>query len=101
MASALSTDARELKIWIESDGALDRRLGASIRNNLRKHIAKGRFRKDLSLKSFRRLADAGTKSYQLEHLSPPRRTGFFFSVSVRNEVAKAFADDFAAEEGLK
>ena len=97
----LSTDARELKVWIENDGTLDRQMGAPIRKNLRRKIAKGTFRKDLSVMAYRNLADRGTKSYQLENLSPPRRTGFFFSVSVRNEVARAMADDFAAEEGLK
>ncbi len=97
----LSTDARELKIWIENDGTLDRQMGAPIRKNLRKKIANGTFRKDLSVKAFRHLADRGTKSYQLENFSPPKRTGFLFSVSVRNEVAKALADNFAREEGLK
>ncbi|KKN55143.1 hypothetical protein LCGC14_0585150 [marine sediment metagenome] len=97
----LSADARELKVWIENDGNLHRQMTVPIFNNLRRKIAKGTFRKDLSVKAFRHLADRGTKNYQLENLSPPRRTGFFFSVSVRNEVARALADDFAAEEGLR
>lgn len=95
----LSTDARELKVWIENDANLYRQMWVPIQNNLRKKIAKGTFRKDLSVKAFRHLADAGTKNYQRENRL--QKAGFFFSVSVRNEVARVLAEDFARGEGLK
>lgn len=97
----LSTDARELYLFILNDKDVQRQSHNPIRVNQRKKIAKGIFRKDLSVKLFRSLADFGTKAYQRQELRPSQRTGFFFSVSVRNEVAKKLADDFAKQEGLK
>lgn len=94
-----STDVQTLLTFIRNDRDIQRQRGEPIRKNLRRKIAEGTFRKDLSVKAFRQMTDAATKAFQIEHRLP--RAGFHFSIAVRNEAAKKLANNFAVEEGLR
>jgi hypothetical protein len=62
----MTTESRELTIWIENDGSLYRRQTLPIIKNLQKKIAKGTYDPKKALILWKHLADSGAKSYAKE-----------------------------------
>ena len=82
-------DATELQLHIENTYGHYAQLN-SIRANLVRKIASGKYDHQLAPKLWRHLADAGAKRYAREH-------GHAFDVRTRQAVANAMADEFRAE----
>jgi hypothetical protein len=62
----MTTESRELTIWIENDGNLYRRQTLPIIKNLQKKIAKGTYDPKKALILWKHLADSGAISYAKE-----------------------------------
>jgi len=94
----LSSEARELSLYIENDSDLYRQQTTPIILNLARKIKRGIFSHVKAAKLFRYLADNGAKKYSTEfdvpqpgvtHSTWQRYKGFgAFSAKVRNETAK-------------
>lgn len=92
----MSTEARELLLYIQNDGELYRQRTVPIQENLLKKMRKGTYDSQKAVKAWKHLADAGAKKYAKE-FATPGQWHRIFPVPVRNEVAKALAEDFEAE----
>jgi hypothetical protein len=94
----LSSEARELALYIENDGDLYRQQTTPIILNLARKIKRGIFSHVKAAKLFRYLADNGAKKYSVEFDTPQsgvtrgnwqRYKGYgAFSTRVRQETAK-------------
>ena len=91
-------NVRELVLFITSDGDLYRQRITPTIKNLKKHMAKGKFNKTESLKSWQRIADEGAKKYDKEFSSAGAKT---FSVADRKQVAVELADEYQEELDYK
>jgi hypothetical protein len=95
--AAMSTDARELELYIENDGNLYRQQYQPIINNLMRKWRKGQYDFTKSIKLFGYLVDAGAKKYHAEFGTPGLPWHKAFPKSVRLEVAKSLAESFKEE----
>jgi len=82
----------ELKLFIDNDGDLYRRITTSILKNLAAKKARGVYRHDLAVKLFGYLTEAGAKKYAQEFGSGPWHK--MFDVSTRKLAAKELTKDF-------
>lgn len=86
----------ELKLFIDSDGDLYRRIKGPIEKNLTKKFVKGTYNHKLAVKAWKYLADEGAKKYAKD-FSIGSDWNRMFSVADRKEVAQQLADDWLAE----
>jgi hypothetical protein len=98
---AMSHDARELELYIESDGDLYRQQHAPIIKNLMRRWSRGTYDFTKSIKLFMYLVDAGAKKYVQEFGTPGLPWHKQFPKRVRLEVAMSMAETFksGAEAG--
>ena len=90
-----TTDASELKIFIDNDSKAQRNIRLAIHPNLDKKAKKGIFDAVASQKVWRFEVDRGDKEYQEKELGKGKNpSGFFFSVPTRNIVAKKLAAEY-------
>lgn len=87
--------ARELELYINNDGSLDRSQTTPIRKNLVTKRARGEYRHDLAVKLFGYLVEAGAKKYAKEFPGQPWHK--MFSVAARKRVAEALTRAFEGE----
>lgn len=97
---AMSSEARELELWIENDGDLYRGMHLPIIENLMRRWRKGTYDHNKAVKAFLNLADEGAKSYVEEFGSPDSAWHEIFPKSARLEVAESMRDHFEAEAEL-
>jgi len=90
----MSDAARELELYIDNDGDLDRRTASSIRKNLATKAAKGVYQHDIAVKAFEHLAEAGAKKYAEEFGGVWNRV---FSPADRRACAASLTAYFEAE----
>jgi hypothetical protein len=96
----MTTDARELKIYIDNDGDLYRQQTTSILKNLATKRARGVYKHDLAVKLFGYLVEAGAKKYVKQYDAPNAKWHDVFNVATRKAVAEDLARDFEAEAKL-
>jgi hypothetical protein len=89
----MSTEARELILFIENDADLYRQRHQPMILNLAKKFAKGKYDHALAPKLWYYLADAGAKKYVHDFVGRSAPVGSTFSVAVRKEVAAQLAND--------
>jgi hypothetical protein len=92
--------ARELELYVENDGDLYRQQYVPIIKNLMKRRAKGTYNRDLAVKLFMYLIDAGARKYIVEFGTRGQKIDSMFNRNTRLEVAKRFRDHFETEAGL-
>jgi hypothetical protein len=87
----------ELKLFTENDGDLYRQMTTSILKNLATKKAQGKYNRELAVKAFMYLAEAGAKKYAKEHASSPAEWNKIFSVADRKQAATDWRDEFETE----
>lgn len=97
MTKEISTEARELQLFIENDGKLYRQQTQAIHRNLSRKHKQDKYDHALAPKLWKYLADNGAKEYTKEYDT----TGFvsfgIFTPDMRREVAQSMADDYLIE----
>lgn len=96
----MTTDATELKIFIDNDGELHRQQTTSILKNLATKRARGVYKHDLAVKLFGYLVESGAKKYVKQYDAPSSKWHDVFNVATRKQVAEALTRDFEAEAKL-
>lgn len=86
---------RELKLFIDNDGELYTRSTVPTIKSLLKKWRSGRYDQSKSVQAWRYLADAGAKKYQRD-MGDRTPWNVVFPTQVRQAVAMALAEDFAA-----
>lgn len=86
--------ARELELYIANDGDLYRRQHIPIIKNLMVKHGQGRYNRDLAVKLFMYLVDAGAKKYAKDHGSPGAKWHEMFPKAERTHVAQMLRDSF-------
>ena len=89
--------AYELKTFTENDGDIYRQQTTSIIKNLATKKAQGKYNRDLAVKAFMHLAEAGAKKYTKEFGGTWNQ---IFSVPTRRHVATMWRDEFETEYEL-
>lgn len=89
----LSVGARELKLFIENDGALYRQQGLPIIKNLTAKKASGTYDHALAAKLYLYYVDAGAKKYAKD-FGESKEWNKLFPKPDREAAARDFADDF-------
>lgn len=92
--------AKELHLWIESDGALYDRQWTPIIKNLVAKKARGVYDSKLAAKLFGYLVEAGAKRYNQEVEGGSGRIPNYFPKKVRDAVAEEMRDQFEVEFAL-
>ena len=92
-----STEATELKLFIDNDGDLHRRQGTSILKNLATKKVRSQYKHDLAVKLFGYLVESGAKKYAKEFGSPGQPWHKMFDVPTRKRVAEELTRDFEGE----
>ena len=95
----VSTEARELFLFITNDGDLYRQQTQPIILNLRKKIKHGVYNSELAVKLWRYLADSGAKKYNKEYIGITKGFGIF-TVPMRNEVARELSVYYSDEVNM-
>ena len=93
-----ATEATELKLFCENDGALYRQQRQPIEKNLKRKIAKGTFDRTKSVKAWEHLATSCAQKYARE-FGGGQPWHKMFTTADRRAVAKEFADEFVSEHG--
>ena len=105
LESKMSTDARELELYIENDADLYRQQTTPIQKNLTKKHAAGKYDSKLAQKLWRYLVDNGAKKYVKEFGGPGDKAAQMFPGKVRDEVAASleasWKDELDAGNGHK
>lgn len=92
--------ATELKLYIDNDGDLYRRMTTSILKNLATKRARGVYKHDLAVKAFSYLVEAGAKKYVKDFGTADQPWHRLFDVPTRKLVATQLAKDFETEAAL-
>lgn len=98
--AADETAARELEIYVENDSALYRQQFIPIVKNLMLKRRKGTYNRELAVKLFMYLMDAGAKKYIAEFGTRGAKIDTVFNRNTRIEAARTFRDSFEAEAEL-
>ena len=93
----MSTESRELELYINNDGDLYRQQTTSILKNLATKKAKGIYNRQLAIKLFGYLVESGAKKYAREFGSPGQPWNKMFDVPTRRSVAESLAKSFEDE----
>lgn len=86
----MSDASHELVLYIVNDGDLYRQRTTPILENLRRKQARGAYDRELAVKAFKYLADAGAKAYAREH-ARASEWNRIFSPRERQEAARELA----------
>jgi len=92
--SKMSTDARELEVFIDNEGDLYRQMTVPIQKNLINKKASRKYSKVKALKAWENLATEGAKRYCKQFCSRGTVWHHIFPVDVRREVAASLRDRF-------
>lgn len=95
--SRMSTEARELELFIENDSQLYRSQYMPIVKNLVNKAMKGVYDRNKAVKFMMYLVDAGAKKYVKEMGSPDQPWHKLFTKKDRLDVANALLDTFEEE----
>jgi hypothetical protein len=90
----LSTEGRELRLFVDNDSDLYRQQTTPIHNNLKRKIAKGIYDHTKAVKLWQYLVDNGARKYVKEFGGVVRTA---FPKAERTKVAQAMADSFYKE----
>ena len=93
----MSDEARELELFITNDGQLYKSQHVPIIRNLMRKAAAGKYDREMAVKLFMYLVDAGGKKYHKEQGAGQGAWHKMFPKSARTEVAKSLRDDFETE----
>lgn len=96
----MNTEATELKLFIDNDAELYRRMAIPIYRNQVTKMARGLWNPTLSVKGFKYLVDAGAKEYVRAHCGRNVRVRDVFDSKTRWEVAQHLSEDFLVEAVL-
>ena len=91
LSERLSSDAEELKLYIDNDSKLYKQRYIPILKNLSNKKKRNKFSKSLAVKAFMYLVDDGAKRYTKEYGGNPKD---IFPKSKRTELAKEYVDEF-------
>jgi hypothetical protein len=92
-----TTEAHELKLYIDNDASLHRQQHVPILKNLASKKIKSQYKHDLAVKAFGHLAESGAKKYAKEFGSPGQAWHKMFDASTRKITAEDLTRDFEAE----
>lgn len=92
-----TTEATELKLFIDNDAALYRQQHVPILKNLATKKARSQYKHDLAVKAFGYLVESGAKKYAKEFGSPNQPWHKMFDIPTRKLVAEDLTKDFEAE----
>jgi hypothetical protein len=95
----IDQSATELKLFIDNEADLYPQR-VSIVKNLATKKARGAYKRDLAVKAFDYVVEAGAKKYVKDFGSPGQPWHQLFPVSTRKVVAKALTSNFEAEYAL-
>lgn len=95
----MSDASHELVLYTVNDGDLYRQRVTPMLANLRRKIAKGTYNRELAVKLWLYLAEAGAKKYAKEFATPSEWSRIFPPAD-RREAAKEFARYYEDELGL-
>lgn len=99
LKAADNVSARELKLYIENDGQLNRQQEVPIQKNLVNKLASGAFDKDKAAKLYGFLVESGAKKYNQE-FGDGVASLKLFDKATRMVVARSLANDFLVEANL-
>jgi hypothetical protein len=88
-----SHEATELYLHIKNSRDLYERFHVPVITRMRAHLERGTYSPKEAIKSFKRIADAGAKSYVEEFGTKADRWHNMFSVADREAVARELMDD--------
>ncbi len=92
----MNHEATELKLFIENDADLYRQQTTPIIKNLTAKKASGKYNRDLAVKLFMYLAEAGAKKYEKEFMTPGTWHKVF-TPAIRKEICIEWRDEFEEE----
>lgn len=94
-----SVEAHELKLYVDNDSTLYHQRTEPIIRNLTRKKQRGVYDRELAVKAFMYLADAGAKKYARE-FGDARDWNRMFSVADRREAARNWVKEFETEYKL-
>jgi hypothetical protein len=89
--------AAELKLFVDNDAELYRRMTQPMMKNLARKMKRGIYDSELAVKLWLYLATEGAKKYAKEHGGEGVRYHDMFPKSIRMQTAQELARDFEAE----
>lgn len=92
-----TTEATELKLYIDNDAQLYKTQYVPIIKNLATKKVRSQYKHDLAVKAFGYLVESGAKKYAKEFGSPGQPWNKMFDVSTRKRVAEELTRDFEGE----
>lgn len=96
----LDDDATELRVFIDNDADLYRGQTTSIHKNLMTKIGQGKYNRDLAVKLFMYLVDAGAQKYVKEYGTADQPWNKLFPKKTRELVAASLRNHFESEAAL-